>query len=191
MELPPDAPPPYEQVMQQKLAKCGLATAGITVTYENDLQGYAIMIGVTAGASVEKFECIREASDDEFVNFIDAGQGKQYQDFLTAQSRPNVIKWAEAELARQGRLKGFPRRTSYATDEQFGGAIEAHCGLPKGSAIRRFRGVMAFQPPTSAIQNVRTFGKKYGCLMSAMALAGARQELDIAFIGNEAVTPEK
>ncbi len=176
--------------MQQKLAMCGPAVGGITVTYESDLQGYAISIGANAGASPEKFACIRGASDNEFVNFADAELGTKYQDELAAQARPNVIKWAEAELHRLGRLQGFPNRASYASDEKLAGAIEAHCGIPKGSAIRRFRGVLAFQPPASELRDVKTFAQKYSCLLPAIALAGARKELEVGFFGNEAIVPE-
>lgn len=189
MDALPEPPPDDEQVILQKLAYCGLALRGVTVLYEDYLQGYEIVVGPQSEATNEMFDCIRKATSGEIVTFADIELTRQYQDFLWELSRPLVLESAEAELARQGRLDGFPKRRMFPSDALFAEALETHCGLARGEAIRPFGHRLAFQPPLEDVRDIEAFMKKYSCLLSAMQFVAAKGEVEIGWIGNEAVAP--
>lgn len=191
MDSLPESPPPYEQAITQKLAECGLSAHGFTVSYEDHLQSYEVVIGRSANVTSEMFPCIREAAAADVVTFQDQELTSQYQAFLTEAYRPKMIADAEAELAKRGFLAGFPRRSEFATDVLFAEALEDHCGVTKGEAIRPFGDALAFQPPPEIASDFKTFSERYSCLLTAIILVGARDELNISFIGNEALaSPE-
>jgi hypothetical protein len=190
MDVPPEPPASYEYKIHEELVGCGLASSGISITYQEDWQSYEIVIAEDAGASVENFLCIRNASRGEIVTFSDAKTYREYLDFVSELSRPEVLRRAQEALAEQGRLQGFPSRSAYDSDKHFAEALEMHCGLEPGSAIRYFGATLAFMPPIEEARDYRAFSKKYSCLLSAIALVGAKQELDVGMIGNEAVAPE-
>ena len=191
MDSLPEPPPAYEQVITQKLAECGLSAQGLTVSYEDHLQSYEIVIGRSANATFEMFPCIREAAAVAIVTFQDQELTSRYQAFLTETYRPKMIADAEAELAKRGFLVGFPRRSEFANDVLFAEALEEHCGLVKGEAIRPVGDTLAFQPAPEIARDFKTFSERYSCLLTAIMLVSGRDELNIAFIGNEAfASPE-
>ncbi len=187
MDTYPEPQPSYEQVITQKLVECGLFAQGVKVSYEDDLLSYEIVIDRSAKAASEMFPCIRDAAAAEIVTFPDQELSSRYHAFLAAAYRPEMMAQAEAELAKRGLLKGLPRRPDFASDALFAEALEEHCGLAKGEAIRPFGDALAFQPPPEAARDFKAFSKRYSCLLSAIQLVSARGELKVGFIGNEAV----
>ncbi|MBU6268939.1 MAG: hypothetical protein KGN34_15430 [Sphingomonadales bacterium] len=180
-------PPAHEQVLREKLGLCGLTTSGISIAYSNDLQGYEIVITPAAGAKANHFACIRAGSNGEFLTFSDKVLQRQYSDYEADLLRPLARQAAEAELAKLGRLESFPSRISFETDATFAAAIESHCGLKPGTAIRPDAGRLVFQPPSEDMGDVRKFQEKYSCLLAALALVGAKGEMQVGFFGNEAL----
>ena len=102
-----------------------------------------------------------------------------------------MIADAEAELARRGLPAGFPRRSEFANDILFAEALEDHCGVTKGEAIRPFGDALSFQPPPEMARDFKTFSERYSCLFIAIMLVSGRGELDISFVGNEAFAAPK
>lgn len=193
MDALPPQPPAIEQSIKQKIADCGLHDAGISVSYQRDLQGYEILIAPVAGATSNQFACLETARADDFVTFSDKDMQKQYLDFLAARYRPQLLAQAKENLARQGLLKGLPRRAAFESDNLFVEAIEVHCGLSKGSAITRVGSKYAFQVPPSENLTLETMDKKYGCLLDAIQVVNSEGGLEIGlgFVGNEASRPGK
>lgn len=191
MDALPPTPPAYEQSIKLKLVECGLSAAGVTVSYEHYLQSYEIRIEPEAGASSNHFACIQAASQHEIVTFADAELHKSYLAYASEQFRPMIIEQAKQELSKRGRLEGFPSRASFNSDRLFVEALEMHCGLAKGTAIRRYDTAWVFQPPIEGTSDFDTFSEKYGCLLSAIQLVSARGELDIGLIGNAAFATPK
>lgn len=190
MDALPEPPPSFEQIVTHKLARCGLVADGVRVSYEEELQSYEVVISHIAQATPAMFGCIREATGAELVMIDDQELMERYYSFLEEASRPQAIAWAEAKLAEHGRLQGFPRRSDFATDILFAEALEDHCGVAKGEAIRPFRGTLAFQPDPELASNFDAFQSRYSCLLAAVQLVGARGELRVGFIGNEAFAPD-
>lgn len=187
MDTVPEPPPSYEQIITQKLRECGLSAHGLKVSYEDDLQSYEIIIGPLANAAPEMFACIRDAVAGEIVTFDDLKLANEYHAFVAEAFRPQLVASAEAELSKRGLLRGFPRRADFANDTLFAEALEEHCGLPKGEAIRPLGDVLAILPPPEALRDFKTSLERYSCLMSAIRLASARGEGKFGFIGNEFV----
>lgn len=184
MDTLPEPPPSFEQVISHKLVECGLTEHGFTVTYERDLRSYEVFIDHAANATPEMFQCISDAAGTQIVTFHDLGLRQEYSSFLVESSRPEMIAMAEADLAQRGLLADFPRRADFATDALFAEALEVHCGLSRGEAIRPFGGILALQFPPNAVRDINAFAEHYSCLLSAIRLVSARDEMDVHFIGN-------
>ncbi|MCX7284598.1 MAG: hypothetical protein NTX28_11250 [Novosphingobium sp.] len=187
MDAHHEPPPSYEQVITQKLLGCGLAAHGLKVSYDDDLQSNEVVVSRSANATPEMFACIRDAAVGEIVTFDDPDLASRYFAFVAEAFRPQMVTSAEDALAKRGLLSGFPRRADFASDALFAEALEEHCGLPKGEAIRPFGGVLAFQPPPEAMRDFKTAIERYSCLLSAIQLASARGEGKFGFVGNEAM----
>lgn len=123
---------------------CGLSAQGLKVSYEDDLQPYEVIITPSASASPEMFACILEASAGEIVTFDDQELASGYRAFVAEAFHPQRLASAEAELSKRGLLKGLPRRADFASTALFAEALEEHCGLPKGEALRPFGDALAF-----------------------------------------------
>jgi hypothetical protein len=167
MDALPPQPPAFEQSIKQKLVECGLSGAGVSVTYQDELQSY------------------------EIVTFTQIATDGQYDAYVAEQYRPVMLAQAKQELGRRGRLEGFPSRASFESDKLFAEALEQHCGLTKGSAIHPMGSAFAFQPPSDDPLDFSAFSAKYGCLLAAIQLVIAKKELEIGFIGNEAFGASK
>lgn len=163
----------------------------MSVTYQDELQSYEIVIGLDAGASNHHFACIQAASAHEIVTFTQIATDGQYDAYVAEQYRPVMLAQAKQELGRRGRLEGFPSRASFESDKLFAEALEQHCGLTKGSAIHPMGSAFAFQPPSDDPLDFSAFSAKYGCLLAAIQLVIAKKELEIGFIGNEAFGASK
>lgn len=187
MNALPEPPPPYEHVITQKLVECGLSAQGLKVSYIDDFRSYEIVVSVSANARPEMFACIRDAAAGEIVTFDDQELGSAYDTFVAEAFRPQMLASAEAALSKRGLLEGIPRRADFASDALFGEALEEHCGLPKGEAIRPFGDALAFQPPPEVLQDLGKAMERYSCLLSAIQLANARGEGKFGFVGNKAV----
>ncbi len=186
MEILPEPPPSYEQIITQKLVECGLSSRGLKVSYEDDFQSYEIVIGPSANAKAEMFSCIRDTAAGEIVSFDDQELMSGYHAFLAEAYRPQMIASAESELAKRGLLKGFPRRVDFASDALFAEALEEHCGLVKGEVIQPFGDKLVVQPPPEALRDFKATMERYSCLYSAIQLASARGEGKFGFVGNQA-----
>ncbi len=62
MDLPPYAAQEV-QIVQERLAECGLNAGGYTVTYQDYLQSVEVLIDDDAEAKPAHFPCIKEAAD--------------------------------------------------------------------------------------------------------------------------------
>ena len=184
-----DLPP--EQFIEQRLVECGLNASGFTVKYEDYLQGIEIVIKPEAGATPQKFGCIHKASEYEIVTFSDLEMNRDYSDYTTELYRPKMLEDARQSLEKIGKLNGFPVRSAFANDKLFAEAVEEHCGIPAGSALKEFGDGIVFMPPSEEYRDVEKFINRYSCLITATTFLAAKRELSIGIVGNEAVREEK
>lgn len=184
-----DLPP--EQVIEQRLVECALNASGFTVKYEDYLHRFEIIIKPEAGATPDKFGCIHKAADLEIVTFSDQEMYRAYGDFTMELYRPKMLEDARLSLKKIGKLEGFPVRSSFENDKRFAEAVEVHCDIPPGVALKEFGDEIVFGPPLEEYQDLDKFMAKYSCLTTAIAYLAASQELSIGLIGNEAALEEK
>lgn len=190
IDMPQAAPPAYEQVLAHKLEQCGLRDGGFTVRYQQELQGFEIVIGEDAAASPAHFDCIQQAAGREIVTFSRADLGRAYSHHVFEKQRAQMLADARNELARHGALEEFPERAAYSSDGLFAEALERQCGVPPGS----FFGVSQYglslhpvdhQPGTKGWERMT-------CLFAAISYVTAKGEpVQFGFVGNEAVAPEE
>ena len=179
-----------EQVIEQQLVECGLNPNSFTVIYEDYLQSIEIFIKPEAGATFKQFDCIRKASGSEIVTFADLEMYRRYSDYVMELFRPKMLEDSRQSLDKIGKLSGFPKRASFASENLFAEAIEVHCGIPAGSALKLYGGGIVFTPPTEDYENIEIFIAKYSCLTTAISYVAAKRELHVGIIGNEATREE-
>lgn len=190
IDMPQVPPPAYEQVLTQKLLKCGLRNGGFTVKYEDELQSVEIVIEKAVGGSAANIDCIREAVGYEIVTFKDQTLQQAYQDRVYETLRPKMLADAKAELVKRGIFDGLPERSKYASDKLFAEALERHCGLQSGSYFVESQWGLIAQP--KAERQSKAEEAKMSCLGAAIMYASARgDDFKFGFIGNEAFAPEQ
>lgn len=184
--MPATPPAANEQVIEQRLAECGLRRGGFTVKYEDYLQSIEIVITSAAGARTEHFPCIRQAIEHEIVSFADGGMHKAYSDYEAELLRPQMLESATAEVKKRGLLKNFPDRNSFPSLQLYAQALERHSGVAPGAALRVSGQTIVFDPPRGQA-NYSDFDKRYSSLLAVIMFATARGDFeDFGFIGNGA-----
>jgi hypothetical protein len=190
VDMPQVPPPPYEQVLTQKLLQCGLRSGGFTIRYEDILQSVEIVIAKEADASPEQFDCIRQAAGYEIVTFEDPEFQRAYQDRAFEELKPKMLADAQAELEKRGALAGFPKRSEFHSDKLFAEALERQCGMKPGSFFVQSQWGLIGQPKLGRQTKVEQ--DRMSCLMAAIMYVNAKgEDLKFGFIGNEAVEPEE
>ncbi len=188
--MPQVTPPAYEQVLTEKLLRCGLRSRGISVKYEEEPQSVEIVIDREAGTSAKNFDCIRQASGHEIVTFKDLELQQAYEARVFEELKPKMLADARAELTRHGALEGFPERSRFGSDKLFGEALERQCGMKPGSFFAQNQGGLIAQPKLDPQSEADE--NKMSCLMAAVMYVSAKGEaFKFSFIGNEALGPEK
>lgn len=186
MTMPATHPAAYEQVIEQRLAECGLRGGGFTVKYEDYLQSIEIVITSAAGVRKEHFPCIHQAIQHEIISFADSGMQKAYLDYEDEILRPHMLESATAEVKKRGLLLNFPDRSSFRSLELYAQALERHSGLAPGAALRVSGQTIVFDPPKDQ-GNFSDFDKRYSSLFAVIMFATARGDFkEFGFIGNEA-----
>lgn len=186
IDLPPDPTPKQEQVIEQRLLDCGLEPGGISVQYEDYLQGIEIVIAPSAGATSDQFACINDAAGYELVRFEDGAMFAAYTEFKSELARPEMLAMFEDRLKAAGLWEGFPDRNKFGSLEDYAKALEAHAGIEPGSALRVSGDGILFDPPNVS-QDYTEFAEKYSNLLSAVGYASVRDRVNFGFIGNEKV----
>jgi hypothetical protein len=190
MDMPPLPPIAIEQVIEQNLVKCGLSSKGISVAYQDELQSIEVVITPDSGATTESFKCINDAVGLEIVTFTDTDLLMQFHKFKTDLYRPIMLEEARKSLDKLGLLR-FPERNSFSSDKMFAEAIEIHCGLQKGEALKQIGNNLVFEPARETSINFDAFHKKYSCIFSAILFVTANGVLiNFGFIGNKQVQTE-
>lgn len=190
IDMPQVPPPAHEQVLTQKLLKCGLRNGGFTVKYERELQSVVIVIDGDAGASVEHFGCIREAVGYEIATFKNPELQQAYQDWVFEALKPKMLADARAELLKHGVLDGFPERSKFGSDKLFAEALERQCGMKPGSFFVQSQWGLIGQPKLG--RQSEADEDRMSCLMAAIMYVSAKGEkFKFGFIGNEAFAPEQ
>ncbi|QCI95558.1 hypothetical protein FA702_18255 (plasmid) [Novosphingobium sp. EMRT-2] len=179
-----------EQVIEQRLVKCGLKAGGISVKYEEDLQSIEVIIGPAARANQGHFECIKDAAAHEIVTFEDGAMYKAYNDYTSEAARPQMLESLTATLRERKLLQGFPERGSFQSLGEFARALEKHAGTKPGAALRVDGDGIVFDPPHEA-NLPADFAAKYSDLLSVVMFASVRDHISFGFIGNEAVSPDR
>ncbi|MES2834852.1 MAG: hypothetical protein V4707_09105 [Pseudomonadota bacterium] len=144
-----DQPPPtqdaYVAEMSRRIEACGLSSGDIRIEYRNELQDYAVVISA-ASPTDEVLACLAELETqaglvieipDEQVWMRDgpfsmAASQKRWAEMEPAY-REMSRKWLDDHSLLAGLPNYDPSRQTLAT---FAKAMEAHCGLPEGSALR-------------------------------------------------------
>ncbi|MEP7222089.1 MAG: hypothetical protein ABI673_05415 [Novosphingobium sp.] len=189
IDVPPVPPVHQEQAIERKLIDCGLDAKGISIKYEADLQSIEIVISSDARASKTHFECINKATAHKIVTFRDDAMQSAYGEYLGDMYRPKMISEATSNIKKLGLLYGFPKRSSYNNLEHYARALEKHCGVIQGSALKVSGERISFDPPRQA--DYQKFSKLYSNLLAAIMYASATGDFKkFGFIGNEAFAPE-
>ena len=179
-----DIPP--EQVIEQRLVDCGLNPAGISVAYEDYLQSIEVVIKPDAGATKQHFDCINKAAGYEIVRFADMELAQQYDEFTTELFRPQILEDARKLLEKMGLLENFPIRAVFSSDELFAEAIEAHCGVTPGTALKSYDAALSLVLPQESLKDSGAFHEKYSCVFAAVMIASAKGDIkSFGFVGND------
>ena len=186
IDVPPEALPTQEQVIEQRLFDCGLNPGGFTVKYQDYLQSIEIFIEPSAGATSDNFDCIREAVGNEIVTFEDAEMFSAYIDFVSELTRPDMLVMYEGKLKEAGLWEGFPVREHYASLKEYVEALEVHAGIEPGSALRVSGENIVWDPP-GAPHNYADFAERYTNFLSVIAYAATKDRVNFGFFGNEKV----
>lgn len=190
MDAHPQPASVLEQVIEQKLVQCGLKSGGFTVRFEDDLQSIEVVIGTDAGATSDKFDCIRQAADHEIVTFSDGEMQKAYDDRASDLLKPQMLAEARVGLEKRGLLDGFPERSEFSSDKLFAEALERHCGMKAGSFFVKSHGELIGKPKGGKLSKADR--DRLSCLMNAILYVSAKGEnLKFGFVGNEAVVPDQ
>jgi hypothetical protein len=185
-----DLPP--EQVIEHRLSECGLKLSGITVAYEQILQSIEVVIAPQAIATKNDFQCIFDAAGLEIVTFTDPDVAQQYSEFMSELFRPKMLEDAQKTLDKLGLLENFPVRASFDTDKHYAEALEVHCGLEKGEALKEEGNGVIFLPADIGSTDYQAFSDKYSCLLTAATYAMAKGEWNgLGFVGNENYSVEE
>jgi hypothetical protein len=186
IDTPPEPALSQEQVIEHKLLDCGLAVGGFTVKYEDYLQSIEIVVTPSAGATSEDFPCINDASASEIVTFEDRATYTAFSDFRAELARPQMMAELEARLKERGLWEGFPNRQSFATDDEYAWALEAHGGHAPGSALKVSSFGVTLDPKLDDL-DIASFNERYGDLLAIILYVSVRDGFSIGFIGNETV----
>ncbi|KEZ20822.1 hypothetical protein CP98_00863 [Sphingobium yanoikuyae] len=187
IDMPPALPPSEEQVIEQRLIECGLNAKGLSVKYEAHLQSIEIVIRPNAGANVDRFKCIKDASGYEIVTFEDRNMHVAYNEYASELARSQVLDGFKASLEEKGLLEAFPERRKFQNLREYAKALETHGGLKPGTALRVSGDVIVFDPPHND-KNPADFMERYSNLLAIVGYASALERLNFGFIGNAAVS---
>ncbi len=189
-DTPPVPPPPYEQVVAQKLSQCGLPSSGFTLKYENELQSVVIVIGKETGVTKEQFDCINQAAGYDIVIFKDPKLQHAYQDRMFQARRPKMLADARAELEKRGALDGFPERSKFSSDKLFAEALERQCGMKPGAFFVQSPSGLIGKPKLD--RQRKADEERMFCLMTAIMYVSAKgEDFGFGFIGNEVLAPKE
>ncbi len=182
-DMPPAA---EEQVLREGLVACGLNAAGISMAYDDLVQGYVITIEKAAGAKTEHLECIETVASRADVAFEEEALGSAFIERKYARAKALWLAETKETLRKRGFLEGMPKRADFSSVEEFAAALERHCGFAAGSVLRVRNGEVVFWP-----ENVREGKKEYerlAALMAAVTYATADSgDFKMGFVGNEYV----
>ncbi|MFC3785724.1 hypothetical protein GGR90_002110 [Sphingopyxis italica] len=190
IDMPAEPPPAHEQVIEQRLAQCGLDIGGVSVRFEDYLQSTEIVIRPTAGATVDHFECIKNAAGYEIVTFEDREMYQAYSDYTAELARPEMLESLKARLQEKGLLEALPERASFENLDAYAKALEAHGGVAPGSVLRVYGDEILFYPPRDG-ESPAAFVDHYSDLIGIIGYLSVRDGLRFAFIGNEQFSEER
>lgn len=180
-----DVPPAAEeQILREGLAGCGLKAAGVAMVYDEDIQGYVITIGLAAGATATQFECIESVARGNSVAFEDKELVRTFDKASYAHAKALWLAEAKETLRKRGLLDGLPKRSDFASVEQFAVAMERHCGFAAGSILKARDGDIGIQPDN--IREGKEDFERLSALMAAVTYATAESgDFKMGFVGNE------
>lgn len=171
----------------ESLVGCGLSKTGITITYDDTLQGHVINISAYAGARPENLECIWRATHFEFVEFAESRFNEAFGKLTENHYLPLAMESARKALAEKGLLDKLPRRTDFASDAEFVHALEVHCGFRAGSVLELRTGTFTIRPSAFQVPfGSEEFAKLSGLMSAMMVAAPENGTFKFGFVGNEA-----
>lgn len=184
IDIPPEPPASPQLHIEQRLVDCGLERRSFSVKYEEYLQSIEIVIDDQANIATSQFTCIHAAAGNEIVSFKNGATQLAYNDFGAELVRPEMVARAKVELEKRGLLADFPNRGPFPDLKRYAEALEAHCGMSPGSALRAGSQDILFDPPAKNT-GLSEFNKRYSCILSLLMYASAKGDATFAFIGNE------
>lgn len=185
IDMPPA--PPQEQIIERRLVECGLDVRGISVKYEEYLQGIEIVISSNAGATADHFECIEQATGNETVMFENHEMMSAYSDFTSELGRPQMLAIFESRLKERGLWEGLPVRQEFDSLENYVKALEKHAGVAPGSALRVSGDWIHFDPDHEE-PNPTVFEQRYSDLLAVIAYVSTLERLKFGIIGNAKIS---
>jgi hypothetical protein len=179
-----------EQVIQAKLAQCGLPVDGFSVRYENDLQSIEVFIPAGTDVKIEQFECIHCAAGSHIVTIEDPKCAAAFRDFQNEKLRPHLLAQVTKDAEAAGLLANFPVRRDFHSLRDFAEALEKHVGVTPGLALRAESNRIIVLPPVWG--GLDANDRRFQPLITAVTYASFSDEgTQFGFIGNEAFVPHE
>ncbi|MFU7528898.1 hypothetical protein [Qipengyuania sp. ASV99] len=179
-----DGPPPEYSVEETRIAdrlqSCGLNRAGFTVTYEDWLQSFEIVISEKAGPSENDIECIHEAAGYEIVSFEDPDLQRAYDKHVSDLLAPERIAENQRYLEERGLLDSAPTLAKFGNLTKLAIEIERLCGFEPGSILTVQGDDLMLGGPGSALLDADY--EQSACLLALIRYSGVTK---FGFVGNE------
>lgn len=150
------------KLVHQQIQDCGLQDADYSVTYQDDLQDYAVRVsGSPTDAVLERLAAFA-ASSGLWLDFDRSRAWERYAMLLDQAEAPQrqaalnqLEQSARAELATLGLLHGLPIYSQDRDLADFAAQVEKHAGFEVGTTFRIEENVLTLQP--MALQDFPAF----------------------------------
>ncbi|MGV1683934.1 hypothetical protein [Sphingopyxis sp. NJF-3] len=183
-----DAPP--EMPVIQDLVRCGLDRSGLSISFDDLLQGNVVTVARKAGGEASQFTCIRSAVWGKVdISFDDEKLQSDYRSFEAVVGLAEVRWEARHWLAERGMLGKLPDFSVGTPPDKIVRGIEEFCSIEPGKALSLYSPTsITFRPDFLKIPA----SPEFECLIRALtAIDLEKHGLEFVIIGNEAVAQEE
>jgi hypothetical protein len=179
--LPPDHEA-YIAALEMRVEQCGLARPHFTITYQEDMQGYEVVVAKAARLSTAVLNCLVDTATEDFVSFEDTAVGAAFNEIITARFRPKMMQDMRESLNQRGLLASLPMPGNFTSTAAFLVAIEEHCGFAPGQILKLRNGWAVIEPYPKVLEPYSD--ERFGCVISSLLVSGFES---FSFVGNEAL----
>ncbi|WP_447952478.1 hypothetical protein [Sphingopyxis chilensis] len=183
-----DAPPEIPVI--QDLVRCGLDSAGLSISFDDELQSSVVTVARKAGGDASKFTCIRSAVWGKVdLAFQDNKLASDYRSFEAVVGLAEAQWQARHWLAERDMLKKLPDFADGTPPERIIWGIEQFCSIEPGEALALYSPTLITLRPDF----LQPLGRpEFECLINVMMLIDLEKHgLEFGLIGNEAIAQEE